>query len=69
MMAFLKFNLGHLNLIQATESCLPLAQMGHPHLKLNNKSINDIVSLGVIFLKKNCIWCWMLLLGLLILFI
>ena len=36
MTVFLKFDLGYLDLIRATKSCLPLAQMGHPLLKLND---------------------------------
>ena len=36
MMVFLNFNLGHLNLIWATNSCPPLGHMSHPLLKLND---------------------------------
>ena len=34
-MAFLKFNIGYLNLIRTTKSSLPLARIGHILLKPN----------------------------------
>ena len=56
-MAFLKFNIGYLNLIRTTKSCLPLARIGHILLKPNK--IPEIIAPKFVLKAGGINWVWM----------